>query len=275
MAAEGPPVDPAKAGLAVALHDGPDVVLGVESAPPEDLVGVIEHAEQAVVGRRQLDLLAGCCHLFFAHRHQANVADPGQPPKPRMRHRRGRLFQVDLLPGQVGRLPGHLHGPALAPPRGAQIFRIGLLRQSAPQLGPDGRVHGVMVQADVNAIPAAHLWVDDQGGDAIGREEVGARHDPLSLFGGLLARLARHQDHAVAGAPVLGIAAQPPLAGRRPLGTDLGRRQAGSARTISLRSASAQALPVISKHQTNDNERMDMALSSTGGWGGTFVFLLL
>ena len=46
VTAEGPPVDAAKAGLPVAVDDGPDVVLALDRAPPEDLVSVVEHAEQ-------------------------------------------------------------------------------------------------------------------------------------------------------------------------------------------------------------------------------------
>src|SRR5262249_61875070 len=104
VAAERPPVDAAEAGLTVAVDDGADIVLALDGAPPEDLVGVVEHAEQPPRPRRQVDLLLRRLYLGLRHWHQSQVADAAEPAVTGMRHRRRRRFQANISAPQSTRL---------------------------------------------------------------------------------------------------------------------------------------------------------------------------
>src|SRR5262249_49422365 len=157
VAAERPPVDAAEAGLTVAVDNGADIVLALDGAPPEDLVGVVEHAEQPLRSRRQLDLLLRRLYLRLRHWHQSPVADPAEAAVTGMRHRRRRLFEVNLAPRQISRFPVHLGDAALGVLWGTEILGIRLVGQAGEQLGPNPGVARVLIQTDMEPIPARRL----------------------------------------------------------------------------------------------------------------------
>ncbi len=206
--------------------DRVNVFLGLGGAIPENFVGGIEHREQPALERRQFDLLLRRGDFLLRHRHEPQMRDAAHPARAGVRHRRGRLQKMDLFPGEVGRLPIGLGRASGGAARRLQEFRKPLAGKFALQEGRAPVVDVVAVQADVDAIPARRLRIDDQFRHAIRHEAIHRDDIPKPVRGCLIARLAGHQDGAVHRAPILGVPIEPPFARGRPVGRLAGRRQA-------------------------------------------------